>query len=77
MMKNLDSNTVDAIDLHYYTMPVWPEMESATDFDDELYYKTIAAANFSDELITRHSEIMNRYDPKENRTCNRRVGLLA
>ena len=44
-------------------MPVWPEMESATDFDDELYYKTIAAANFSDELITRHSEIMNRYDP--------------
>lgn len=34
MMKNLDSNNVDAIDLHYYTMPVWPEMESATDFDD-------------------------------------------
>lgn len=78
MMKNLESNNVDAIDLHYYTMPVWPEMESATDFDDELYYKTIAAANFSDELITRHSEIMNRYDPeKKNRTCNRRVGLLA
>ena len=24
MMKNLDSNNVDAIDLHYYTMPVWP-----------------------------------------------------
>lgn len=70
MMKNLDSNTVDAIDLHYYTMPVWPEMESATDFDDELYYKTIAAANFSDELITRHSEIMNRYDPEK------KIGLV-
>ena len=70
MMKNLDSNTVDAIDLHYYTMPVWPEMESATDFDDELYYKTIAAANFSDELITRHSEIMNCYDPEK------KIGLV-
>ena len=70
MMKNLDSNTVDAIDLHYYTMPVWPEMESATYFDDELYYKTIAAANFSDELITRHSEIMNRYDPEK------KIGLV-
>ena len=70
MMKNLDSNNVDAIDLHYYTMPVWPEMESATDFDDELYYKTIAAANFSDELITRHSEIMNRYDPEK------KIGLV-
>ena len=70
MMKNLDSNNVDAIDLHYYTMPVWPEMDSATDFDDELYYKTIAAANFSDELITRHSEIMNRYDPEK------KIGLV-
>ena len=70
MMKNLESNNVDAIDLHYYTMPVWPEMESATDFDDELYYKTIAAANFSDELITRHSEIMNRYDPEK------KIGLV-
>ena len=70
MMKNLDSNNVDAIDLHYYTMPVWPEMESATDFDDELYYKTIASANFSDELITRHSEIMNRYDPEK------KIGLV-
>jgi len=70
LMKNLDSNNVDAIDLHYYTMPVWPEMESATDFDDELYYKTIAAANFSDELITRHSEIMNRYDPEK------KIGLV-
>ena len=70
MMKNLDSNNVDAIDLHYYTMPVWPEMESATDFDDELYFKTIAAANFSDELITRHSEIMNRYDPEK------KIGLV-
>ena len=70
MMKNLDSNNVDAIDLHYYTMPVWPEMESATYFDDELYYKTIAAANFSDELITRHSEIMNRYDPEK------KIGLV-
>ena len=45
-------------------------MDSATDFDDELYYKTIAAANFSDELITRHSEIMNRYDPEK------KIGLV-
>lgn len=70
MMKNLDNSNVDAIDLHYYTMPVWPEMDFSTDFDDELYYKTIAAANFSDELITRHSEIMNRYDPEK------KIGLV-
>ena len=48
----------------YYAMPVWPEMEPATDFDDAMFYKTVEAANFADELLTRHTEIMNRYDPE-------------
>lgn len=64
MMKSLSPEVVNAIDLHYYTMPVWPEMEPATDFDDTMFYKTIEAANFADELLTRHTEIMNRYDPE-------------
>ena len=70
MMKNLDSNLVHGIDLHYYTMPIWPEMDSATEFDDKLYYETIGAAYFSDELLTRHIEIMNRYDPEN------KIGLI-
>lgn len=64
MMKALSPEVVNAIDLHYYTMPVWPEMEPATDFDDTMFYKTVEAANFADELLTRHTEIMNRYDPE-------------
>lgn len=62
-MKQLDPSVVHGIALHYYTMPIWPAMESATEFDDTLYYETIAAATFLDELLTRHTEIMNRYDP--------------
>ena len=64
MMKALPPEVVNAIDLHYYTMPVWPEMEPATDFDDAMFYKTVEAANFADELLTIHTEIMNRYDPE-------------
>ncbi len=41
MMKALSPEVVNAIDLHYYTMPVWPEMEPATDFDDTMFYKTV------------------------------------
>ena len=52
------------IDLHYYTMPIHPQMDSATDFDDKLHYATMDSAFFVDELITRHTEIMNRYDPE-------------
>lgn len=70
MMKKLDSNMVHAIDQHYYTMPIWPQMESATEFDEELYYKTISSANFVNTLITRDCEIMNRYDPEH------KIGLV-
>ena len=58
------------IDLHYYTMPIHPQMDSATDFDDKLHYATMDAAAFVDELLTRHTEIMNRYDPEN------KVGLV-
>lgn len=58
------------IDLHYYTMPIHPQMDSATEFDDALHYATMDAAFFADELLTRHTEIMNRYDPEN------RIGLI-
>ena len=58
------------IDLHYYTMPIHPQMDSATDFDDHLHYATMDSASFVDELLTRHTEIMNRYDPEN------KVGLV-
>ncbi|MCR4952848.1 MAG: alpha-N-arabinofuranosidase [Treponema sp.] len=70
MMKNLNPGMVNGIDQHYYTMPVWPQMESATDFDDDVYYKTISSANFINTIITRDCEIMNRYDPEK------KIGLI-
>lgn len=71
MMKNLDPSLVQGIDLHYYNMPISPAKDSATDFDDELYFKTLAGANLMDILLTRQSEIMNRYDPEH------KIGLIV
>ena len=58
------------IDLHYYTMPIHPDMDSATEFTDAQHYATMDSAFFCDELLTRHTEIMNRYDPEN------KVGLI-
>lgn len=60
-----------AIDLHYYTMPIHPDMDSATEFDDKLHYMTMDSAHFVEELLTRHTEIMNRYDPEN------KIGLVV
>ena len=53
---------MDALSLHYYTTD-WSDKGAATGFDTDGYYKTVELAYKMEELVTRHSEIMNRYDP--------------
>lgn len=57
---------VDGLSLHYYTIPGgWPPKASATDFDELGWAETLSEANRMDELITKHSAIMDKYDPKK------------
>ena len=56
---------MDAITLHYYTLPTgnWHNKGSATDFDEAAYYTTIHKALHMDRLISDHLQVMHRYDP--------------
>lgn len=68
-----------AISLHYYT-ELWQggatstwrneERKSATRFGEVEWYQTMAQVREMDWLLTRHSTVMDRYDP------DRRVGLV-
>ena len=64
---------MDGISLHYYTVPGkdWENKTSATGFNEELYYRTLYRAAKMEELVTRHSAIMDRYDPEK------RIGLMV
>ena len=63
---------MDALTLHHYSVPGnWDKKGSATEFSGEEYFLTMEKALFMEELITRHVEIMNRYDPEG------RVGLIV
>ncbi len=54
----------DGLSLHYYTVThEWGRKGSATEFSKDEYYKTLRKAYHIDEIIQRHIEIMNRYDP--------------
>ena len=60
-----------AISLHNYTFAhSWEEKGSARGFSDEEWYSTLANAARTEELIARHSTIMDRYDPQK------KVGLV-
>jgi alpha-N-arabinofuranosidase len=61
----------EAISVHYYTIGgTWTAKGSATQFDDDAYWRTIVAAQDIEPLLRRHIAVMDRYDPQ------RRVGLV-
>jgi alpha-N-arabinofuranosidase len=63
---------MDGLSLHYYTVPGdWNHKGSAKNFTEDEWFITMQKALVMDELIDRHSEIMDRYDPEK------RVGLIV
>ena len=61
-----DPNLVQGISLHHYTVPGgWSHKNTATGFTREDWYETMYIANSMDEIITKHCEIMDKYDPKK------------
>jgi alpha-N-arabinofuranosidase len=57
---------VDGLSLHYYTVPGgWPPRQSAAQFDEGGWAETLSEALRMDDLITRHTAIMDKYDPKK------------
>ena len=61
-----------AISLHHYTFGrEWRHKGSATEFDTEDYYAAMLNAQRMEELVTRHANVMDCYDPDQ------RVGLVV
>ncbi len=61
------ADKMDAVSMHYYTIPTgnWDKKGSATDFDETLWMSTMVNALHMEELVSRHSAIMDKYDPKK------------
>ncbi len=57
---------MDYLSLHYYVHPEgWDIKGSATDFNEEVWYKTLNKALYMDTLVSRHGAIMDQYDPEK------------
>lgn len=63
---------MDALSLHYYTFEnSWEDKGDAVDFDVNGWYKTLKNALRMEELVEKHSKIMDKYDP------NKRIALAV
>lgn len=57
---------IDGLDLHYYTVVgPWSHKGSATQFTAREWFTAFQKADRMEELVTRHSAIMDRYDPRK------------
>ncbi len=66
LMKNIPLNMVEGLALHHYSVTDWNKKGPATGFSEQQYFNTMKVALRMDELITRHTAIMDKYDPKKN-----------
>lgn len=57
---------MQGLSLHFYTVPDgWDKKGSATSFTEKNWLRSFATTWHMDELVTRHSAIMDRYDPEK------------
>ena len=66
VMKNINLWNTWGISMHYYTLAgPWEHKGSATQFGEDLYFKAMKSCLRMDEIVSRHSAIMDKYDPKK------------
>jgi alpha-N-arabinofuranosidase len=61
MMRDA-SNILWGVSLHYYT---WCNGEYATQVDEEKWFNTMKKTLYMEELVNKHSAIMDKYDPEK------------
>lgn len=61
------AKNMDGLALHYYTLPTgdWKKKGAATEFPEAEWFSTLRNTLRMEELITRHTAIMDKYDPEK------------
>lgn len=66
-MKSIPGRLMWGLSLHYYTWlhGSWPPSGSATKFGEDEYFDAMQQAFRMEEIVSRHSAIMDKYDPEK------------
>jgi alpha-L-arabinofuranosidase len=65
LMKNIPPALLEGVALHHYSVIDWNKKGPSTDFSEQQYFTTMQKALFMEELVTKHSAIMDKYDPQK------------
>jgi len=56
---------IDGLSLHSYTVVKWPPSYASTGFGEKEYAEILKATLDMEALVTKHSAIMDKYDPQK------------
>ena len=65
LMKNIPKNMLQGVALHHYSVIDWGAKGPDVNFDEGTYFKTMKESWLMEELIVRHTAIMDKYDEEK------------
>jgi alpha-L-arabinofuranosidase len=65
LMRDIPKNMLEGVALHHYSVIDWSKKGPSTGFNEEQYFTIMKRALLMEELVTKHSEIMDKYDPEK------------
>ncbi|HET9488095.1 MAG TPA: alpha-L-arabinofuranosidase C-terminal domain-containing protein [Chryseosolibacter sp.] len=65
LMRDIPLQMLEGVALHHYSVTDWNKKGPSTDFSNEQYFGSMKVALRMEELVTRHSAIMDKYDPQK------------
>ena len=73
VVMDVTQHKMNGLSMHYYTVPTgnWGRKGSATRFEEDQWFSTMKRALKMEELVEKHSAIMDKTDPKKH------VGLIV
>ena len=63
LMKNIPKSLLEGVALHHYAVIDWEKKGPSTTFSESQYFTTMQRALRMEELIRKHSAVMDKYDP--------------
>ncbi len=65
LMREIPHHLIEGVAVHHYSVIDWNAKGPATNYTEALYFKTMKEALRMEELVARHSNIMDKYDPSK------------
>ena len=63
LMREIPHRMLEGVALHHYSVTSWSNKGPSVEFDEEQYFNTMKVALAMEEFVTKHSNIMDKYDP--------------